>query len=147
MVSPNSAPTWRPNSFPENRLTMPASWRMIRAVGKRKPGSSSMKGHEMKQMRTCATVVFALVSVAAMAWGQDSTTEKPKAAQGVEVKVTRIQETRSRDFGQEMSGQISSTQVSLTITGGQAAKANKYGKLKIEKAVDDKETDLSLKEN
>lgn len=100
----------------------------------------------MKRLGTCAAVVVALVVGAAMVWGQDSTSEKPKAP-GVEVKVTRIQETRSREFSQEMMGQMSGTQMTLAATGGQAAKASKYGKLKIEKAVDDKGTDLCLKDN
>jgi hypothetical protein len=97
----------------------------------------------MNQMRTCAAVIIGLVLTTA--WGQDSTTETPKA-EGVEV--TRIQETRSRDFDRErMTGQISGTNVTLAATGEQAGKAIKYGKLKIEKAFDDKGTDLSLKDN
>lgn len=91
------------------------------------------------------TAVMALVLAAA--WGQDPTTQTPKPA-GVEVKVTRIQENRSREFVQDkMMGQMSGMSVSLALTGGLAGKAVKYGKLKIEKAVDDKDTDLSLKDD
>ena len=107
----------------------------------------------MKQVRTCAVIAITAVWAVAAVWGQSQPKAKPRAAatsatMGVEVKVTRIQETRYRDFGPDATGDMSSgTQVSLGVTGGLAGKAHQFGKLKIEKAVDDKGTRLTREES
>jgi hypothetical protein len=67
-------------------------------------------------------------------------------ASGVEVKVDGIQENRVKEFG-EMMGASSTMQVSLSVTGEAAGKASRYGKLQIDKAVDDKGTVLVDKDD